>query len=130
MPYRCAMHRTEKRKTKALYTSTPNGSRIARKWFTNRSRMVHELLANGSRTARERFASQMCICKDGTANLCCAICERSAYCLFAANQNLLLFCTNTKRTGCAGCPFHAPGVLCSSQVRGKLINRAPLMHHM
>ncbi len=44
---------------------------------------------------------------------------------FAVNQNLLVFCMNTKRTGCAGCPFHAPGVLCSPQVCVKLINHAP-----
>ncbi len=49
---------------------------------------------------------------------------------FAANQNLSVFCANTKRTGCAGCPFHAPGVLCSPQVRGKLITRAPLTCRM
>ncbi len=48
---------------------------------------------------------------------------------FTKNQNLSVFWTNTKRTGCAGCLFHAPGVLCSPQVGGKLINRAPLMHH-
>ncbi len=48
---------------------------------------------------------------------------------FAANQNLSVFCANTKRTGCAECPFHAPGVLCSPQVRGKLINHALLTRH-
>ncbi len=30
-----------------------------------------------------------------------------------------------QRTGCAGCLFHAPGVLCLPQVHRKLINRAP-----
>ncbi len=50
---------------------------------------------------------------------------RTARLPFAANQNLSVFCANTKRTRCAGCPFHAPGVLCSPQVCGKLINRAP-----
>ncbi len=49
---------------------------------------------------------------------------------FAANWNLLGFCTNIKKTGCAGCSFHAPGVLCSPQVCGKLIKRSPLMHRM
>ncbi len=43
----------------------------------------------------------------------------------AANWNLSVCCANTKRTGCPRCPFHAPGVLCSHQVRGKLINRMP-----
>ncbi len=45
---------------------------------------------------------------------------------FAANRNLSVFCMNTKRTGCAGCPFHAPDVLCSPQIHGKLINHAVL----
>ncbi len=45
--------------------------------------------------------------------------------LFAEKQNLLVFCANTKRTGCAGCLFHAPGVLCLPQVCEKLINCAP-----
>ncbi len=45
---------------------------------------------------------------------------------FPANRNLSVFCANTKKTGCAGCPFHAPDVLCSPKVRKKLINRAPL----
>ncbi len=49
---------------------------------------------------------------------------------FAVNQNLLVFCANTKRTGCTGYPFHAPGFLCSPQVCGKLIHCAPLMRHM
>ncbi len=44
---------------------------------------------------------------------------------FVANWNLLFFCANTKRTGCAWCPFHAPGVLCSPQVCVKLIYHAP-----
>ncbi len=43
---------------------------------------------------------------------------------FATNRNLSVFCANTKRTGCAACPFHTPGVLCSPQVCGKLINCA------
>ncbi len=43
---------------------------------------------------------------------------------FAANQNLSVFCMNTKRIGCIGCPLLAPGVLCSHQVCVKLINRA------
>ncbi len=45
---------------------------------------------------------------------------------FTANQNQSVFCANTKRTGCAWCPFHALGVLCSPQVRVKLIWHAPL----
>ncbi len=49
--------------------------------------------------------------------------------LSTTNWNLLDFCVNTKRTGCAGCPFHAPGILYSPQVRRKLINRASLTSH-
>ncbi len=49
---------------------------------------------------------------------------------FATNRNLSVFWKNTKRTGCVGCLFHAPGVLCSPQVRGKLINCAPLTSRM
>ncbi len=69
---------------------------------------------------------------------------------FATNRNLSVVCANTKGTGCAGCPFHAPGVLsmrrvsfpcagcpfhapgilCLPQVCVKLINHAPNTHHM
>ncbi len=64
--------------------------------------------------------------------MCGQDCELAPYYLqtvrvpFAANRNLSVFCENTKRTGCARCPFHAPGVLCSLEVRKKLINRMPL----
>ncbi len=51
-----------------------------------------------------------------------------AYC--SGDQNLSVFCVNTKRTGYAGCPFHTPGVLCPPQVRGKLINHAPNTRRM
>ncbi len=109
--------------------------------------LVYMSAPNGSWTTRKQFANQMCVCVDGTVNLRCAICEpnvrmcgwdcgpvlrhlRTVHIPFAANWNLLVFCANTKRTGCAGCPFHAPGVLCSPQDCGKLINCAPLMHRM
>ncbi len=49
---------------------------------------------------------------------------------FATNQNLSVFRANTKKTRCAGCPLHAPGVLCSPHVHGKLINCVPLKHRM
>ncbi len=52
----------------------------------------------------------------------------TAHIPFTANRNLLVFCTNTKRTGFARCLFHAPGVLYSHQVHGKLINHAPITH--
>ncbi len=62
----------------------------------------------------------MCVCVDGSANLCCMV-----RIPFAMNQNLSVFYTNTKRTGWAGCPFHALGVLHSPQVRGKLTCQWP-----
>ncbi len=79
------------------------------KWFVNHSQTV---------------------CKPN-AHMCRWDCEpalhhlRTVRILFAANQNLLVFYANTKRTAYTGCPFYAPGILCSPQVCGKLINRAP-----
>ncbi len=84
--------------------------------------LVYTSTPNGLQTAREQFPNQMCEwdCKP-------ALCRLRMVCItFAENRNLSVFCTNTKRTGCAGCPFRAPGVLCSPQVRGKLINRRKL----
>ncbi len=49
---------------------------------------------------------------------------------FATNRNLSIFCANTKRTACTDCPFHAPGILYSPQLCGRLINRAPRTHCM
>ncbi len=49
---------------------------------------------------------------------------------FATNQNLSIFCANTKKTGCTRCPFHAPGFRCSPQVHGKLIDCVPNTHRM
>ncbi len=66
------------------------------------------------------FANQMRVGVDMIGNLHL----RTVRIQFAANRNSS-FCANTKRTVCAGCPFHAPGVLCSPQVRGKLINCVP-----
>ncbi len=56
-------------------------------------------------------------------------CPRTVCIPFAANRNLSGFWANTKRTGCARCPFHATGILCSPQVRGKLINDVPNTLH-
>ncbi len=84
------------------------------KWFANRSWMVCE--PNESMCGWD--------CEP-------ALCRPRMICIpFTANRNLLVFCTNTKRTGCVGCPFHALGVLCSPQVRKKLINHAPNMSRM
>ncbi len=85
-------------------------------------------MPNGSRTTHKRFANQTRVCVDGTANLRCTNHERFAY-RSPQTEICRFFCTNTKRTGCARCPFHALGVLCSLQVREKLINRAPLTRH-
>ncbi len=74
--------------------------------------------------------------REPNAHMCGRDCEpvlpylQTVRILFAVNRNLSVFCANTKRTGCAGCPFHAPGVLCSPQVCGKLINCVPLMYRM
>ncbi len=53
---------------------------------------------------RYKHVNHMRICVDGTANLCCAVCI-----LFAVNQNLLVFCANTKGIGWAGCPVFTSG---------------------
>ncbi len=80
------------------------------KWFANCSQTVCE--PNGRMCGR--------YCKS-------ALRHPPMVCIpFAKNQNLSVFCPNTKRTGCAGCPFHAPGVPCSPEVHRKLINCAPL----
>ncbi len=71
---------------------------------------------------------QMRVCAVGTVNLCCAVCEWFAY-RSPRTKICRVFCANTKRTGCAGCPVHAPGVLCSPQAHGKLINCVPLTRH-
>ncbi len=77
------------------------------------SQLVRKPLANGSQTTCERFTNQMSVCVDGTANLGCTVCKQ-----FAANQYFSVFCMNTKKTACTECPFHAPDVICSHQVRG------------
>ncbi len=79
------------------------------------------MITNFSRTVRK---SNVCMCRRD-----CEPALRHSWMVhipFAENRNLSVFCANTKRTGCTGCPFHAPGVLCSPQVLKKLINRAPL----
>ncbi len=78
------------------------------KWFGNHLRMVCKPNA--------RTCGQDCEP---------ALCHPRMVCIpFVANHNLSIFCANTKRPGCVGCPFHAPGVLRSPQVRRKLINFA------
>ncbi len=82
--------------------------------------LVYTSTLNGLQTARKWFANQMCVCVDETANLCGAICEWFAYC---STRNEICQCfARTQRE------LDASGVLCSPQVCGKLINRAPLMH--
>ncbi len=70
------------------------------------------------RMVREPLANQMRVCVDGTANLHCAVCEQFAYC--SLQTEICLFFAQTQRE------LNAPGVLCSLQVWGKLINCAPL----
>ncbi len=72
---------------------------------------------------------------DRTANLRCAIHKRFA---FSSPQTeiCLFFCANKENWmrrvsfPCTGCPFHAPGVLCSSQIHGELINHVLFTHRM
>ncbi len=64
--------------------------------------------------------------REPNVRMCRWDCKPAVRIPFAVNQNMLIFCANT-RTGCAGCPLHAPGVLCSPQVCGKLINHTPIM---
>ncbi len=88
-----------------VYTSAPNGSR-------NRSQTVRK--PNGW---------------DCEPALHCSPHLRMVRIPFAANWNVSVFCGNTKRTGCAGCPLHAPDGFCSPQVCGKLINHSSLTHY-
>ncbi len=111
-----------------VYTSAPNGLQNAREWFTNQMRICVNGTANQMRicvngTANQMricvnvTANQMCICVNGTANLHCAIRERFAY--HSPRTEIGWFSAQTQRE------LDVPGVLCSPQVRGKLINRAP-----
>ncbi len=59
----------------------------------------------------------MRVCVDGTANLCCAIRKQFVYC--SLQIEICRFFAWTQRE------LDAPGVLCSPQVRRKLITRAP-----
>ncbi len=98
-----------------------------------------EWYANHSQTAQHRFtvpSTHMSIWFANCLRTIRRTCVYEAHCSqrtvripFSANQNFSVFCTNTKRTGCAGGPFHAPGVLCSPQVHRKLINHAPNTSH-
>ncbi len=97
--------------------------------------------------ARLRIVLVQVMCKASYTRACQMVCEPNARMCrwdckpalhhlqmvrisFTTNRNLSVFCANTKRTGCVGCPFHTLGVLCSSQVCGKLMNRSPNMRHM
>ncbi len=75
----------------------------------------------------EWFANQMRICVDGIVNLRCAIRKQFTYHL-PQTKICRFFYVNIRTEG-AKCPFHALGVLCSPQVRGKLINYVPNTHH-
>ncbi len=78
---------------------------------------IHEC-AEWFANPHKRFANQMRVCVDGTANLCCPVRKWLPY---HSPQSKICWLT-----GCAVCSFHALDVLFSSQVRRKLINRAPL----
>ncbi len=106
-------------------------------WFW---RVTRDPLTRTSRTAKKVRSKAWYIracrtVREPNVQMCRWDCEPALHhpwmvCIpFAANQNLSVFCTNTKRTGCTRCPFHAPSVLCLPQVRRKLINHAPNTHH-
>ncbi len=78
--------------------------------------LVHTCEPNGLRTAREWFANQMRICMDGTANLRCLVCKWFTHHLL--QTKICRFFARTHRE------LEALGVLCSRQVRGKLIYHA------
>ncbi len=69
---------------------------------------------------RKPLANQMRVCVDGAANLCCAIREQFAY--RSPQTGICRVFAQTQRE------LDMPGVLCSLQVYGKLINCAPLRH--
>ncbi len=72
----------------------------------------------------EWFANRsMRVCVDGTANQCCAMHGQFAYRL--PRTKICWFFARTQRELDAVVSFHAPSVLCSHQVCGKFINRAP-----
>ncbi len=84
----------------------------------------------------EWFAKHSRLVREWNARMCGRDCKpvlshpRMVRILFATNRNLSVFCMNIKKTVCVSCLFYAPGVLCSPQVRGKVINRAPLTLRM
>ncbi len=83
--------------------------------------MVRELLANGLQTKCAYVWMGLQSCAAPSTNGLHTI---------RREPKFVRFCANTKRTGCAECLFHAMGVACLPQVRGKLINRAPLTHRL
>ncbi len=86
--------------------------------YTRARRVVRELLANGSWTKCAYVWTGLLTCAAPSVNGSHTVCRKPKFVVF--------FCANTKRTECAGCPFHASGVLCSPQVCRKLINCVPL----
>ncbi len=83
----------------------------------------------------EWFVNQMRVCVDGTQT-CTAPYANGSHTVHCETK-FVVFLRKHKENWmhwvsfpCAGCPFHAPVVLCSPQVRKKLITRAPLTRHM
>ncbi len=87
--------------------------------YTWAHQMVREPLTNGLRTKCVYVWMGLRTCAVPSANGSHTVRRKPKFVVFFAN---------TKRTGCAGCPSHAPSVLCSPQVRRKLMNCAPLTH--
>ncbi len=70
-----------------------------------------------SKAQDTHHANQMRVCVDGTANLSCTI--RKRFACRSPQTEICEFFARTQRE------LDTPGVFCSPQVRGKLINRAP-----
>ncbi len=75
------------------------------------------------------------VCEPNT-RMCGQDCKLAPCCLrmihipVAAKPKFVSFLREHKETGCVGCPFLALGVLCSPQVRGKLINCMRTAQHV
>ncbi len=97
--------------------------------------LVYTSAPNSSQTTRERFMNQMHVCVDRAPNLHCA--DREWFAYRSLRTKIYRFFARTQREldvpgvlSMHRVSFPCTGVLCSPQVRGKLINRTPLTHHM
>ncbi len=87
--------------------------------------MIHEPLANGLRTKCVYVWMGLRTCAAPSVNGLHTIRRKLKFVVFLREHKENWMCWVSFPR--AGCPFHAPGVLCSPQVREKLINQAPNM---